>query len=159
MNTQIKEEIKSLLIESKEKDLFLAIEAHQKTKEYSQADDMKQEGKYDTRAIEANYLKDAQAMRISEIKWGLKALKEMITDQSVFVRIGSLVKTREDELIKYYFLTPSAALKQLESQGLVVSIITQKSPLGEPMMGLEAGDGFEVEIQGIDKYIEILEVL
>ena len=69
--------IKEELLKKTELELQSAKEAHENTKQYTESDDLKQEGKYDTRAIEANYLKDAQAKRIHELNHELKMINNI----------------------------------------------------------------------------------
>tara|TARA_B100001971_G_scaffold37960_1_gene33006 strand:- start:51192 stop:51671 length:480 start_codon:yes stop_codon:yes gene_type:complete len=158
MKIAFKEKIKEMLINAMENDLKQSQLAHQNTKEYVQADDMKQEGKYDTRAIEANYLKDAQAKRIYEIEQGLNALKAMNLAFSKTIRIGSLVSILEDDQEKLLFVSPCPALHQLIVEKTKVLVITYNSPMGEQLLNLEVGDGFEIELMGSDKLIEVLKV-
>lgn len=156
---EIKKFIKAQLLKQLEHELLSAKSAHENTKEYTESDDLKQEGKYDTRAIEANYLKDAQARRVHELSFELEQLKSLNTNPHEIVQIGSIIKILEDDKQRVLYISPAQALSSVEVEEMKITIITHSSPLGEQLINLETGEGFELELAGNTKEIEILEVL
>ena len=108
----------------------------------------KQEGKYDTRSTEASYLARGQAWRIVELRelllWAQGFDPSAPLPEPAQARIGALVQLRgaSDPLI---FLAPVGGPK-LVVDGHEVAVISLRSPLGAAMVGLGAGDSFEVAI-------------
>ena len=64
----MKEQILKFIKEYFELEYFKLSEIAKESKEGTTGDEVKQEGKYDTRAIEAGYLAGAQARRAQEIR-------------------------------------------------------------------------------------------
>lgn len=62
------------LIDNLKKELIEVETAAHSSRDLATADDLKSEGKYDTRAIEASYLAGAQAKRVEEIKLDIQLL-------------------------------------------------------------------------------------
>jgi transcription elongation GreA/GreB family factor len=151
---------KSLIIEelkSKvESELLAAKEACDSTAAYKNADDMRQEGKYDTRAIEAGYLAGAQQKRVSELEQELKLLetvevKEFKADDEI--AIGALVELKHRGKVQKYFLSTTAGGSLLNIQNQVVLVISVFSPIGSELIGLGLGDFFELETpKGLKEY-------
>jgi transcription elongation GreA/GreB family factor len=108
--------------------------------------EMKQEGKYDTRATEAAYLVGAQKRRLQEIKIELEALKLLSTgiDQlRLQVQVGSLVTVQELSIKstdkQTYFITPLSSAACIGN----IQIISTNSPIFLAMKDLTTGDCFE----------------
>jgi transcription elongation GreA/GreB family factor len=154
----IKEEIiKVIQLYIKEK-LDHAINAQDSIKEYSQSSELKQESKYDTRAIEAGYLKDAQALRIEELKASYEIINSFKPIESNIVISGSLVTIDIEGDTHEYFISPVMAPKAYKIKDKEVLIATVMSPLGQGLLNLEEGDDFELTLGGEDKIITLLKV-
>lgn len=160
MNTlELKQYIQKQLVDKLSQELEKAKSSHLLTKEYSESDDLKQEGKYDTRAIEANYLKDAQARRVFELEAELNSLKCINIKEHHKAHIGSIIRVEEDGRAKSYFISPAQPLGQISIDNETIHIITHSSPVGEQLLNLEAGEGFELELANQTREIEIIEIL
>jgi transcription elongation GreA/GreB family factor len=104
--------------------------------------EMKQEGKYDTRAIEASYLAGAQKRRLEEIIveiQTLKALPIVNLERSRSVTVGSLVELQIDGLAKWFFVSPTSGGVDVNTSPSV-KVVSLKSPIGQALLGLESGD-------------------
>ena len=122
-------------------------QAYDATKNLVQSGDIKNEGKYDTRATEANYLADGQRHRISDLEHDLELLAEVdLNHTDGTVSIGSLVDFEHNGLTKRYFIAPTAGGTMVEVDGEAILVISVFSPLGDTSLGLEVGESFELEI-------------
>ena len=119
----------------------------QDSKKYINESDMKQEGKYDTRAIEAGYLAGAQRKRLAEIKIDIALLEKIqIVNNKQRVVVSSIVHCLiNNEKEDMFFISPSTGGINLQFGENSVHIVSQKSPLGEAILSMENGDYFEVE--------------
>ncbi|MGB0453018.1 MAG: GreA/GreB family elongation factor [Bacteriovoracaceae bacterium] len=131
----------------------------EETKKGTTGDEVKQEGKYDTRAIEAGYLAGAQARRVEETKLNLtKARSFKILQNNGSVSVGSLLKLRDlDEKELMYFISPTES--GFYSKKLKLHIISYNSPIAQEAINLSTGDTFEVIIPSGTKEFEIIEIL
>ncbi len=118
------------------------------TKDFATDQEFKAESKYDTRSLEASYLASAEAKRVEDLKLEIQMLEEVdlsASEKLGEITIGSLVNLRHQDQERSYFLIPTAGgtmLKMGEKAVLVVSVF---SPLGDAVLGLKAGDEFEIE--------------
>ena len=140
-----KENILQKLKENLEQELAQCEAAAKSTRELATQADLKQEGKYDTRAIEASYLAGAQQKRVEEIKMEIQLLDELDLKKSPTVQMGSLVELEYNLKDRFYFLTSIEGGALLEVDGFTVMSISVFSPIGSEALGLEAGESFEVE--------------
>lgn len=108
--------------------------------------EMKQEGKYDTRAIEASYLAGAQKRRLEEIVYEIQSLQGLdLSLSSRAVALGSLVALDKEESPEpiWYFLSPTSGGIEATSAGSLVKVISIRSPLAKVLIGLGEGDAVE----------------
>lgn len=145
MNTINKKEILSKLIENLQKELIEIEEAAKSTRDLATQDDLKSEGKYDTRAIEASYLASAQQKRVEELKIDIQMLEETEIQESKKLQMGSLALIEHKGVSRYYFLTSTSGGTILNVDGQVILVISVFSPLGNGALGLVEGESFEVE--------------
>ena len=91
----MKEQILEELIKRAKAELE-TIEASAKAQhDYATDTDLKSEGKYDTRAIEASYLAEAEAKRVEELRLEIQILEEVDVNSSKKlgeISIGALVE-------------------------------------------------------------------
>lgn len=109
----------------------------------------RQEGKYDTRATEASYLARGQAERVASLR-RLRAwfdLPESRREDPSGVAIGSLVILLQGQQRTMALVVPTGGLRA-SIDALPVLGISPRAPLGAAMLGLEAGDAFEVRTPG-----------
>ena len=146
------------LIEKLQLELIEVETAAKSTKDLVTADDLKSEGKYDTRAIEASYLASAQLQRVEEIKTDIQMLKDIEVAQTQKIQMGALALIEYKGNARYYFLTSTSGGTMLtvgENTMLVISVF---SPLGNGALGLIAGESFEVETPKEMRLYKIIEV-
>ena len=133
------------LIENLKQELILLESAAQSTHNLATEADLKSEGKYDTRAIEASYLAGAQQKRVDEIKIDIQMLEEIECLDSLKIQMGSLALLEHKDQTRYYFLTATAGGTILKSEGETILVISVFSPLGNEALGLTIGESFEIE--------------
>lgn len=137
-----------------------AQEVYENSRGASQEADMAQEGKYDTRAIEAGYLAGALKKRVDELEIDVKLIEELIEElpQGKKVQIGSLVELKFNNQTRHYFITPTAGGTMLNVDGNGLLVISVFSPIGNEVLDLEAGDIFDVETGDITREYEVVSV-
>ncbi len=146
------------LIENLQKELVEVESAANSAKDLATADDLKSEGKYDTRAIEASYLAGAQQKRVEEIKMDIQMLEEIELQSSCNLQMGSLALIEHNNQARYYFLTSTSGGTLLNIDGQTVLVISVFSPLGNEALGLKKGESFEVETPKETRSYKVLEV-
>lgn len=117
-------------------------------REYATDQEFKSEGKYDTRALEASYLAGAEAKRVEELKLEVQILEDVDPNQSKNlgeISIGALVELEHQNQRRFYFLIPTAGGTILNFNNTPVVVVSVFSPIGDALMGLKAGENFEVE--------------
>jgi transcription elongation GreA/GreB family factor len=145
-----KEKVLGQLRNNLQNELSLARQSYESSSAYKSQDDMKQEGKYDTRAIEAGYLAGAQKKRIDEIEQELGMLDEIdlkLTNEVNDVITGSLVLLEHNGIEKHYFLSPTGGGKLLTIEGEPVLVISVFSPLGQELVGAKINEEVSIEIK------------
>ncbi len=126
------------------------------TSSYARDGDVKSDGKYDTRGIEAGYLASAQLKRVEELKLELQMLEEtplrkFAADDEV--GLGALVDIALNGQTRRYFLASTAGGTILNVDGTIVLVISIFSPIGDAALGARVGEEFELETpQGIRTY-------
>ena len=113
------------------------------TREGGNDAESKAEGKYDTLAIEENYLADglarqalAAAEAIAEIE--KMPLRTFAGDDPI--DLGALVEIEFPGAREWFFLAPSGGGTEVQHEGTTVTVITPESPLGSQLIGSRAGD-------------------
>lgn len=137
------------LIAKAKADLESARKTYEVTQTMVQKGDLKSDGKYDTRATEANYLADGQRQRLTDLEHEIILLEEIPTrdlDKDGEVAIGALAQIEFNGMSKKYYLSPTAGGTMLDIDGEAVLVISVFSPIGKEVIGLKSGDSFEVEI-------------
>lgn len=109
--------------------------------------DLKSEGKYDTRAIEAAYLAGAQSKRVEEIKLDIQMLEDLDINlpPSKQLQLGSLALLSCNGQEKNYFLSSTSGGTMLFLNDQPILVISVFSPIGDAALGLGVGESFEVE--------------
>ena len=128
-----------------------AEESYRSALEHSQSEEMKSEGKYDTRGIEAGYLASAKKQRVDELKKQLIVTENLIkvhhsqSGPSKTAALGSLLLLEEKESLQWRFLSPAGGGSSVRVDEKEILIISAQSPIGSQALGLSEGDSFEVE--------------
>lgn len=116
------------------------------------SDETKQEGKYDTRAIEASYLARGQAERVAALRQLVAWFGVLRPTETEQVQVGALV---EVERLGWLFLAPVGGYR-VQVGGVPLRMISPVAPLGQALADLEEGDVAEV---GGPRGLQHLEVL
>ncbi len=142
-----KQLIIDFLINHLKSELVEIEKAARSSKELATAPDLKSEGKYDTRAIEASYLAGAQSKRVEEIKLDIGMLEELDLSENKLdkIQLGSLVTLSCNNQDKLYFISSTSGGSMVRLGDETVLIISVFSPIGDAALGLSSGDAFEVE--------------
>lgn len=128
-------------------ELEKATSAYKTTHNHATNEELKSDGKYDTRAIEAGYLAGAQKKRVEELKKELKLLREIDPSSShESVCIGSIVTLTLNNIEKKYFISCTTGGSLIDIEGEHYLVVSAYSPLCSAMVGLQTGDTFEVEV-------------
>ncbi|MAX66829.1 MAG: GreA/GreB family elongation factor [Bacteriovoracaceae bacterium] len=154
----LKQRILEQLKDNVQKELNQLKTAYETTKNLVQAGDLKSDGKYDTRATEANYLADGQRQRIHELEQELEILAEVSLSKQASASIGSLVTIKFNDMVKKYFIAPTAGGTMLKLDDEVVLVISVFSPLGDAVLNLEKNDSFEIELKGEIREYQLLDI-
>ena len=155
-----KKKILNTLIQNLKTELHEIEAAAKSTKDLVTADDLKSEGKYDTRAIEASYLASAQNKRVEELKLDIQLLEdiELPETPSQTIQLGSLALIRCNDQERYYFISSTSGGSILQIDGQSMLVISVFSPIGNEALGLSAGESFEVEIPKETRSYEVVKV-
>ncbi|MDD0852786.1 GreA/GreB family elongation factor [Halobacteriovorax sp. GB3] len=155
-------ELKLSLESTLEHDLNKAKEAAKSTHDLVTADDMQQEGKYDTRRIEASYLAGAQARRVEELTQDYNLIKSFHPrefDEQSEINLGAFVVLKDENNKKtHYFITPALSGMTIDFEGLRVHCLALGSPMAQELLRLEKGDNVEIESPQGDLEFEIVEI-
>ena len=155
-----KQKILDYLKEQVQDELKKVEQAYETTKNLVQNGDLKSDGKYDTRATEANYLANGQRQRITELQQELELLDEVnLSEASEKVAIGSLVEIELNTHVRKYFIAPTAGGTMVNLDGEVALVISVFSPIGDGALGLEEGDSFELEMKEGSREYQIIKIL
>lgn len=144
--------IKSILFKmnneySSLKDAFNAVQS------YAISDELKSEGKYDTRATEAKYLADAQRARLNKLKSEIIVMENFSISSNDTISVGSIFEF-EDQL---YFILPISTQGNFQYEGKTIKSIFYQSKLAQEVISLEKDDSFEHPVTG--KELQITKVM
>lgn len=119
----------------------------------------------DTRATEQSYLARGLATRVAELQrtaLALAALQLRDFESDEPIALGALVavsdKVAASAHSQYWWIVPGAGGLELEQDELRVQTITPISPLGQALLGLEAGDEAKIRTSSGERSFEVLEV-
>ncbi len=134
-------------------------QSYETTKNLVQNGDLKSDGKYDTRSTEANYLADGQRQRIADLEQEQELLTDInISKKQKSVSIGSLVTLNLNDNIRKYFIAPTAGGTMLNIDGEAVLVISVFSPIGDAALGNNAGETFELELNGQSREYQVVDI-
>ncbi len=154
-----KEKILKILINNVQNELNGLKAAYDSTHSLMTAPDMKSEGKYDTRGIEAGYLAGAQKVRVAELEGDLEMLKEIkprAFKKDEEVAIGALVELQLNDQKKKYFISPTAGGTLVDIDGEGILVISVFSPIGSEALSLKVGEIFELETKTTPREYKII---
>ncbi len=144
----MKRELLDRLLTKARDELANLEESARANRDFATDQEFKAENKYDTRALEASYLASAEAKRVEELKLEIQILEEVDLEASKRlgeISIGALVELRYQNQARKYFLIPTAGGSLLKVGDEAVLVVSVFSPIGDALLGLRAGDEFEVD--------------
>jgi transcription elongation GreA/GreB family factor len=162
LNEDHKIEIKSqVLVQLKAQQAILS-QAVQIAAEATTHSEAKQEGKYDTRAIEASYLAGAQAERLAELDQKILTLERVVFasgPSNDIIKITSLVAVDDNGETKWFMLLPGAAGVSVSVASVEVTILSPESHLGSELIGKSVGEDVEITTGRVSKSLTIDSIL
>jgi len=141
-----------------QRELASAKEAYESSHDYATHGEVKSDGKYDTRGIEAGYLAGAQKRRVLELEGELALLEKLAQEKptaSDVIAIGSVFEMKSEGGEKNYFLSPTTGGYQIEIDSQQVLVLGLQSPLGRETVGLAIGESFEIVVKNVVRVFEI----
>lgn len=123
----------------------------------------KQEGKYDTRAIEASYLAGAQAERLAELDQKILTLERLTLSNaptSDRVKVTSLVSVGDEEGgTRWYMILPGAAGLNVKILAIEITVLSPESNLGIELLGKLLGEEVELTVGRVVKILTIEKII
>ena len=113
------------------------------TREGGNDAESKAEGKYDTLAIEENYLADGlarQALAAAEAMAEIQKMPLRTFSKDDPIDLGALVEIEFPGAREWFFLAPSGGGTEVQHEGTLATVITPESPLGSQLIGSRVGD-------------------
>ena len=113
------------------------------TREGGNDAESKAEGKYDTLAIEENYLADGlarQALAAAEAIAEIEKMPLRTFTRDDPIDLGALVQIEFPGAREWFFLAHSGGGTEVQHEGTPVTVITPESPLGSQLIGSRVGD-------------------
>jgi transcription elongation GreA/GreB family factor len=158
-----KQDVLQLIIDKLHLDLNIAQRAAQTAYETATHEENIAENKYDTLGLEASYLAAGQARRVEEIRQSLLLYQKLLLtpfNESKGIQSGDLI-TLENHLgvEQYLFLGPDAAGLKIQHGEQVITVITSRAPLGQTLLGKQAGDELEITVNGSRQTFEVTQIL
>jgi hypothetical protein len=141
-----KDTVISNLLRQMEEKIAITRSALTETSENANGDEAKPEGKYDTRAIEAAYLAEAQAAQLVIAEESLATLKRFAPspfEMTEVIGAGALVEVDQEGEICFYLLAPTGGGLMTEYLGCDVTVVTPDSRLYQDLIGKKMGDELE----------------
>lgn len=161
LNSMNKFELVEKICQQLEHNLKIAQSATQQAISAATDEETVPEHKYDTLALEASYLAHGQAMRVAEYEADLAQYRALIVKEGMDkVALGALVELVDvEDSYRYVYLGPCAGGIKVYHEGVEISVVTPKSPIGAALIGkvlddevsYQIGDNvFSYEISAID---------
>ncbi|MFJ3481797.1 transcription elongation factor GreAB [Pseudomonas sp. NPDC090202] len=151
------------IIDKLQIDLDVAIRAAQTAYETATHEENIAENKYDTLGLEASYLAAGQARRVEEIRQALVHYQNLTLkpfDEQRGIQSGDLIAlTSENGAEQQLFLGPDAAGLKITLDGVLITVITARAPLGQNLLGKFDGDEVDISVNGSRQFFEITRVL
>lgn len=145
-NTLLKKIISAL-----KENLAVLDKAAQTSRAEATHESSKAESKYDTRGLEAGYLASGQARQAREILESLKVYETLTVRDfapNEPVDLTALVELETDGTGSFYFIGPKNGGLEIHHAGEEILLITPQSPLGENLLGKQAGQRWTAKLGG-----------
>lgn len=123
-------------------------------------EESKAEDKHDTFAIEASYLAAGQAVRVEELEKTLLEFKGYLEGTSLSTRasLGSVMQFKNEGKIQTVFLALLGGGTRIDIEGVMVQVVSVRSPLGESLIDTQSGESVDVEIRGTEKTYQVISI-
>lgn len=111
----------------------------------------KAESKYDTRGLEAAYLAGGQARQAKEIRDSIQLYESLPIRHFAPgdpIDLTALVELDTEGTRSAYFIGPKNGGLEVEHERREVTVITPQSPLGQHLMGKQAGQRWTTKLGG-----------
>ena len=121
----------------------------------------KAENKYDTRGLEASYLARGQSKQAAELEAAIAEYQKLGVKNFAAgdaINIGALVELEHGGECSLYFVGPRAGGTEVLHDRKEILVITPQSPLGEQLIGKQAGDQPQLTFGGTKQAAKILKV-
>jgi len=121
----------------------------------------KPENKYDTRGLEASYLARGQSKQAAELEAAIAEYQKLGVKKFAAgdaINIGALVELEHGGESSLYFVGPRAGGTEVIHDKKEILVITPQSPLGEQLIGKQAGDQPQLTFGGSKQAAKILNV-
>jgi transcription elongation GreA/GreB family factor len=121
----------------------------------------KPENKYDTRGLEASYLARGQSKQAAELEAAIAEYQKLGVKKFAegdAINIGALVELEHGGESSLYFVGPRAGGTEVIHDKKEILVITPQSPLGEQLIGKQAGDQPQLKFGGETRAAKILSV-
>lgn len=138
-----KQEIVASILDRLRKEFESRNRVSKLTREGGNDAESKAEGKYDTLAIEENYLADGlakQAVAAAEAIAEIEKMPLRSFSKDDPIDPGALVEIEFPGTKEWFFLAPSGGGTEIQHDGTTVTVITPESPLGSQLIGSRGGD-------------------
>ena len=157
-----KKKLLDLIIRQLSADLAVLFQAAKTAHAASTHEESIPDNEYDTLALEASYIAQAQANRAQEIKAALASYRSLALrhfDEDSPIRLTALVTMQgEDGARKLVFMGPQAGGLKIRVDGNEVIIITPHSPVGKALLGKTVGEVVGLRSDDLETEFEIVEV-
>ncbi|SEQ65928.1 hypothetical protein SAMN03159444_02192 [Pseudomonas sp. NFACC02] len=158
-----KQQILQRIIEKLEVDLDIAIRAAQTAYETATHEENIAENKYDTLGLEASYLAAGQARRVEEIRQSLTRYQNLVLkpfDETRGIQSGDLIVLESASgAEQHLFLGPDAAGLKIRVDDTLITVITDRAPLGQNLLGKFDGDEVQISVNGSRQSFEVIHIL
>jgi hypothetical protein len=156
-----KAELIKQIVASLTKNLEVLQKAARASHEEATHESSRAESKYDTRGLEAAYLAGGQARQAKEILDSIKAYKALATRDFApgeAIELTALMELDADGIRSAYFIGPSNGGLEIKHRRKEIMVITPQSPLGQNLMGRQAGQRRAAKLGGSSVKYHIVSV-
>jgi transcription elongation GreA/GreB family factor len=158
-----KQQVLQRIIEKLEVDLDIAMRAAQTAYETATHEENIAENKYDTLGLEASYLAAGQARRVEEIRQSLTRYQNLVLkpfDETRGIQSGDLIVLESASgAEQHLFLGPDAAGLKIRVDDTLITVITDRAPLGQNLLGKFDGDEVQISVNGSRQSFEVIHIL
>lgn len=138
-----KSQVRNLILQKLEAEFSSRQRISSETRSGGNDSESRAESKYDTLAIEQNYLADGLAKQAFAAGQAMEEIEKMslptFTATSAIDR-GALIELEFARDREWFFLAPAGGGLEVTCDGITVTVITPDAPLGLGLMGAREGD-------------------